>query len=240
MAGGIAIIIAGLAMIKTDFIDWALDQMRTPTQVEGELMAKANTASILKAVKANYPDQFKKMIQDYSDEVRKGRLAENEEIRLINEYYSFMATKRVLAPNASESTLLELAKLRSEVADALYKGDRSSCNSTYSGRADPLVSPDQKVSSGYAQIDYLIFKAAREAEANPVPRDLDPQKDADNDALLLKAFAMGLKKETETVGNMIYTRPVGDSCDYNYFLYKATLALPKDQMIRISARMTAQ
>jgi hypothetical protein len=239
MTSGIVIILLGVAMIKTEFLDWALDQMRTPSQVETELMGRPEMAPFLKAVKAHYPDQHTKMINDYSNAVRKGRLPEDEDNNLINEYYSFMGNKKVLAPNASEATLLEIGQLRHDIADELHKGDRALCNSVYSGRAEPFTVENKKISGGYAQIEYLKFKAAREAEANAVPRDVDQNRQDDSNAMLEKAFALGLKEETETVGNMVYRRPSADDCDYMYYTYKAIQALPKAQQVRITARMIA-
>jgi hypothetical protein len=239
ITGGIAIILLGVAMVKTEFIDWALDQMRTPSQVEGELMGKPKTAAMLKAIKANYPDQHKKMIQDYSDAVRRGNVPEYEEINLINEYYAFLNAKSTLAPNASEATLLEIAKLRYEIADELRKGDRDLCNKVYYGQAEPFEIDNKIISAGYAQVDYLTFKAAREAEANPIPRDIEQNRQVDGEAVLEKAFSLGLKKETETIGNMIYTRAAGEECDKRYYFFKAALAMPKEKLVLISARTTA-
>jgi hypothetical protein len=239
IASGVVIILVGIALVKTEFIDWALDQMRTPSQVEGELMSKPKTAAMLKAIKANYPDQHKKMIQDYSDAVRRGNVPEYEEINLINEYFSFLNAKSTLAPNASEATLLEIAKLRYEIADELRKGDRDLCNQVYNGRAEPFEIENKTISAGYAQIYYLTFKAAREAEANAVPRDIEQNRQEDGEAVLEKAFSLGLKKETETIGNMIYTRAAGEECDKRYYYYKAALTMPKEQLVRISARTTA-
>lgn len=212
----------------------------TPAATERAMMNNPNTAPLFQEMKADFPEDFSRLVAQYSNSLRTN---EAEAIREENGsafLKDFIASKVDAIAHAPDSALVDVAIAQSTFARQAQKSNVPVC-AAYATTGLSL-SQAKKMNldeqTALAAISRYILIAAHEGETAPMSRDRDAPSATDQQALATKVRSFGLTGGLErllTSPEAVASASEREQCDLGVLFSSATAALEPSMTARFVA-----
>lgn len=209
-----------------------------PANVERIVQANPDLAAMYGPLKEFFPGKYNEVIAHVAELARSG--ASEQEISA----YTFNASRQFVTSHmddiagASTDTLVQIAKLHSDIASALANESKTACAEFgMTGVNQSTAASLSKTTLGrFSNGAGLMFRAAHEGTVSPINRGKELSEE-DAKALITAVRDTGLSDDKVEVlfSERVSQASVPDQCRMTVALYEAVASLPAEQSARITA-----
>lgn len=215
-------------------------QSTSAADVEEAVTKSPDVAPLFYQLKESYPEQYNQFLNEMAANVRNGANVQEARRQGAQFTRAFIVSKTTEISQAPVSDLRNLAQAQLAFSEQLERDGLRLCASYSMVGLSPDTVLRPATTRLMADVGKATILAASAGERNPSGRPMGDLADADAAAWVEAMLLEGGSERLLTASSNPNTMTLQDQCDFGKLAYRATLALPDEQMARLMGFLTRQ